>query len=406
MPGRSSRLLTIFSEAIPCGHKRDAYSGADIEMNTLKHSPPWFTTAVLAVLLCMPPTVRADGVSLDDLQSILLIDKESISVSGISSGAYMAQQFHVIHSSRIMGAGIIAGGPYNCSGGFYYLSLFDPTGLYAALNVCSATNLLGLFTGPPEVEQSINSTLEEAKAQKIDDPANLAKARVWLFSGENDATVPRAVVASVEQYYLAFLSPDRIRFETLPGANHAMITDDFGSSCELSEPPYINNCGFDAAEALLQHIYGPPPLAPGVKKANNRFIVEFDQTRFFDPRDKSVSMHDRGHIYVPSQCARGRRCRLHIAFHGCGQQQDEIDDVFYTRAGYNEMAEANGIVVLYPQTQVWSESIIFQYTQNPKGCWDWWGYSGEDFLRKSGKQIQAVAKMVNTLLGENFLPLK
>ena len=362
--------------------------------------------SVFAALLFVIPAVPAETVSLDDLKKRIQIDKTSISVSGISSGAYMAQQFHVIHSSKIMGVGMVAGGPYNCSGGFYYLSLFDPTNLYAALNVCSAANFFGLFAGPPDVAQSIDFTQVEAEAQRIDDPVNMRKARIWLFSGGNDETVPRAVVESVEQYYRAFLSSERIRFVTLAGAGHAMITDDFGNPCETDGAPYINDCDFDAAEALLQYIYGPRPLAPKVREANKRFIFEFDQTRFYDRDDKSISMHALGHIYVPPRCARGEPCRLHVAFHGCRQHQDAIGDAFYTNAGYNEVAESNGIIVLYPQTQAWSESFIFQYTENPRACWDWWGYSGEDFIRRTGKQIQAVARMINVLVGEDFLPLE
>ena len=38
------------------------------------------------------------------------VDKTQISVSGISSGGAMATQIHVIYSSDIMGAGMIAGG--------------------------------------------------------------------------------------------------------------------------------------------------------------------------------------------------------------------------------------------------------------------------------------------------------
>ena len=40
------------------------------------------------------------------------MDKTQISVSGISSGAAMATQMHVIYSSDIMGVGMIAGGKY------------------------------------------------------------------------------------------------------------------------------------------------------------------------------------------------------------------------------------------------------------------------------------------------------
>ncbi|MCP5119622.1 MAG: hypothetical protein GY953_53160, partial [bacterium] len=58
---------------------------------------------------------------------------------------------------------------------------------------------------------------------------------------------------------------------------------------------------------------------------------------------------------------------------GCRQYQDEIGDAFYTGAGYNEVAETNNIVVLYPQTTAWSESVFYGYQENPRGCWDRWG---------------------------------
>ena len=38
------------------------------------------------------------------------VDHNKVSISGISSGAVMATQMHVIHSADIMGVGIIAGG--------------------------------------------------------------------------------------------------------------------------------------------------------------------------------------------------------------------------------------------------------------------------------------------------------
>jgi poly(3-hydroxybutyrate) depolymerase len=42
-------------------------------------------------------------------------DSGQVSVSGISSGAFMANQLHIAHSAGIMGAGIIAGGLYGCA---------------------------------------------------------------------------------------------------------------------------------------------------------------------------------------------------------------------------------------------------------------------------------------------------
>jgi hypothetical protein len=40
-----------------------------------------------------------------------------VTVSGLSSGAFMAHQLHVAHSDIIDGVGIFAGGPYYCAEG-------------------------------------------------------------------------------------------------------------------------------------------------------------------------------------------------------------------------------------------------------------------------------------------------
>jgi hypothetical protein len=39
-----------------------------------------------------------------------------------------------------------------------------------------------------------------------------------------------------------------------------------------------------------------------------------------------------------------------------------------------------------------------QISGNPKGCWDWWGYSGDDNLGRDGKQMRAVRVMIGRVL--------
>jgi len=34
---------------------------------------------------------------------------------------------------------------------------------------------------------------------------------------------------------------------------------------------------------------------------------------------------------------------------------------------------------------------------NPKGCWDLWGYTGNNYAYKSGPQMKAIKAMVNML---------
>ena len=45
----------------------------------------------------------------------LNVRKQSFTVSGISSGAFMAQQFAVAFSKTVTGTGVVAGGPYYVS---------------------------------------------------------------------------------------------------------------------------------------------------------------------------------------------------------------------------------------------------------------------------------------------------
>lgn len=354
-------------------------------------------------LLLVAVSVSAGEVSLEALAARLAIDRGTISVSGLSSGGFMAQQFHVIHSRSVRGAGIIAGGPYACATGTYPpFSWFDRTGLYAATSRCSNTNPWWFWGGAPELSFSLRATRREARAGNIDDPPGMRGDRVWLLSGSEDETVPRAVVTVLENYYLHFVDEDDVHHERLAGAGHAMITTGVGNACEASAPPFVNDCGFDAAGRLLEHVYGP--LRARVTPASPDALLEFDQTAHFDAGDRSVSLHRKGHVYVPERCVQGDTCRLHVAFHGCRQHQDLVGDAFYGGAGYNEWAEGNAIVVLYPQATAWSGDVL-RARANPRGCWDWWGYGGEHYLRRSGKQVRAVASMINALLGESLLPV-
>jgi hypothetical protein len=105
-------------------------------------------------------------------------------------------------------------------------------------------------------------------------------------------------------------------------------------------------------------------------------------------------------VYVPAACAAGERCRVHVAFHGCLQYAEKIGDAFYRNAGYNEWADSNRFIVLYPQTVATTLEPF-----NPKGCWDWWGYNGADYASKEGAQVAAVHAMLTRLAeGSGSLP--
>jgi poly(3-hydroxybutyrate) depolymerase len=65
---------------------------------------------------------------------------------------------------------------------------------------------------------------------------------------------------------------------------------------------------------------------------------------------------------------------------------------FAKETGYNRWADANRIVVLYPQA---AKSWFWPF--NPWGCWDWWGYSGADYATRNAAQLATVHAMLTAL---------
>lgn len=103
-------------------------------------------------------------------------------------------------------------------------------------------------------------------------------------------------------------------------------------------------------------------------------------------------MADIGYLYAPQSCTATRvSCRVHGAIHGHMQAAESVGNQFYTDTGYNNWADGNNILVLYPQVN--KSTIPF----NPQGCWDWWGYTGRNYAFKSGGQLKAITAMVNRL---------
>jgi hypothetical protein len=377
-----------------------------------------FAVLGLVVALLLPVQGQANHDRLPDpppqstdqkLPSLPNPDRAATTVSGLSSGGFFAHQVHIAFSRLVKGAGIIAGGPYGCVENIPNpWSPFWPRPLdrvSAAVVACThyfGSRYYGLRPSPPEAEESVRLIREATNQGLIDDPANLADSRVWLFHGKSDAVVPLGIMETLKQVYSTLgVHEPKLRFEqnqTGASANHGMPVSTFtGEStfpvrgCGQHEPPYVIQCGYEAAELLLRHLY-PEPLRPASDGPHrNGTLVAFDQTQFFDPTDRSVSLHGVGYLYVPTQCATAQ-CRLHVAFHGCKQDVDNVSDDFIRDAGYNRWAASNNIVILYPQA---TASIV-----NPNRCWDFWGYSGTNYANQSGPQMRAVKAMVDRLIGQ------
>jgi poly(3-hydroxybutyrate) depolymerase len=312
------------------------------------------------------------------------IDVSHTSASGLSAGAYMAGQLQVAHSKQMIGAALVAGGPYGCA----ETGSESPLPAAArnttqALEGCMSDKLRS--EGIPNVTALAERARALARYGKIDPLEGLKSDRVYLFSGGADQIVAPTIVQAAKDFYIrAGLAEDNIKFDTRKDAGHAFLTTDAGTACGVSAPPYVTDCDYDQAGAILNWLY--LDLATPAEKPAGKFI-RFDQSQFTE--DGAADLSKDGVVYVPPSCSKEGNCRLHIALHGCEQNINTVGMTFVEGSGFARWADTNRLVILFPQV---SASVL-----NPKGCWDWWGYTGNDYLTKDAPQIAAIWRMVERL---------
>ncbi len=307
------------------------------------------------------------------------IDKSQTTVSGLSSGGFMANQLGYAYSSTFKGVGVFAGGPYMCAGHSNYT---------ACMYNASITS--GMLS-------TMQADLNNWSGTSNDALANVAGQKIYLFVGTSDYTVgPNPMNAVNTQYGNNGVSGANLSYVQRASTAHVFPTD-FDStgnnSCSSSASPYISNCGYDGAKAAFTQFYGTLNARNNAPAAAN--YIEFDQTPFIAG---NPGMAATGWAYVPASCASGTPCKLHVALHGCQQNYATIGDKFVKNTGYSRWADTNNIVVLFPQTKVDNTSRATAASgslANPNGCWDWIGWYGSNFARKAGTQMAAIKAMVD-----------
>ncbi|MEJ8846415.1 fibronectin type III domain-containing protein [Variovorax rhizosphaerae] len=311
----------------------------------------------------------------------LNIDASQTTVSGLSAGGFMANQLGYAYSATFRGVGVFAGGPYMCGGHSNYTACM--------YNASISTQMLNTM------QADINNWSSTA----IDDKANVAQQKIYMFVGNSDSTVgPNPMNAVQTQYTANGVPAGNLEYVKRASTAHTFPTDFDGTgnnSCNSASSPYISNCGYDGAKAVLTRLYGPLAARNNTPAAAN--YIEFDQTAF----TSNPGMAPTGWVYVPSACADGATaCRVHVALHGCQQNYATIGDKFIKNTGYTRWADTNRIVVLFPQTRVDSTQRATSASgslPNGNGCWDWIGWYGSNFAQRAGTQQAAIRAMVDQL---------
>ena len=244
--------------------------------------------------------------------------------------------------------------------------------------------------------------------------ANLADDRVYIFTGSADQVVVfgRGCAHAPVLRTAGGEGQKASAIDDTVAAGHSIITDNpEDSPLDTNQPPYINRGGFMQSHDILRHIHGP--LKPPAAEPAGR-LVRFDQTEFFGSESRA-SMSEFGYAYVPRAVEEGASARVHIALHGCKQ-------------GYNYVNYVNGRR-RHRQPAALRQSVLHDHrlqrarrhqqhrrrlstgpgsdgngTQNPDGCWDWWGYTSPDpqrpdYYSREAIQIKAIHGMLERLGG-------
>ncbi len=327
----------------------------------------------------------------------------SITVSGISSGAFMALQMQIVHSKDIQGAVIMAGGPAACA--------LDRADL--AVKVCMKNPQQILEEGPigkRHFDLMVENTLELSRSTllvdgktlpgNIDDLKHLTGKNISLYHGSDD-TVIKSEMMNLTKTYLQKLNPDvSLRATQLPGTAHTWPTLEDGNPCLNQESPFIGKCSLDFAKEIFANFY--TNLKEKSQKSREELLAHLHEITIATPPFSFSEMFSRmasgtfifggpsistkAYLYVPESCSSGS-CPIHVAFHGCQMSSERIGKTFVEKSGLIEWADTNQTVVYFPQ-------VRDDNPKNPYGCWDWWGYTGAFYATRDGPQIKELWREV------------
>ena len=265
------------------------------------------------------------------------------------------------------------------AGGIYYCSQGDL--------VTAFTQWLSVGNDKIDVPKIIKKTEEFEAKGLIDSLDHLRGKRVFIFTGTTDVVVPQTSSKKLEEFMKHFDANVNSVWDVEWA--HSFPNNDFGNERNELMVPFINNWNYKGAYEEMSYLYYGM-----IKDSQEGFVYQnifkFDQSKYISIPG---CMHQNGYAYVPTKCqSNSKKCHLHVVLHGWLQTYDHIGLDMMVKTHYNELAEKNNIIMLYPQSVKSLGKVM-----NPRGCFDWWGYCDGDkinFATKEGPQIKAIMNII------------
>lgn len=245
---------------------------------------------------------------------------------------------------------------------------------------------------------------ESQTEAKLDDLSNLKDKPVWIFSGKEDKDVAHKVVDKTSEFFKDFGS--NVKYVNDMDCDHKIPTnfDWVPYKCNQPGGPGIANAGFDGFGDFMKHIW--PSMEGNLNPRTEDWksvgdLSTFKQEEFVSGDFEKSGLAELGYLFTPKSCQgeSAAHCKVHVFFHGCSCCAERCGTVQMEQPGTLHWWGVNDGIVLLPQVHATA-------TTNDC-CWDFWGYSGDQYYSKEGPQVKAVAAMVDRLLqkpgGQKFM---
>jgi len=403
--------------------------------------------STLAVALHLTPTTRAaesvdlntsqrfsiSGISSGGFMSVqmaTIYSNEFLGVGSVAGGFFYCAKNGLQEQ--------IAAGQSNLLG-TNNLLLFEPTGKINSKTLApefrpSVSNPIfmsvGLCMGNPLL--ATLPSMGQFQYDKLIEPLdNFKKLQVYIYNGQNDSVVKNSMIQKLYEFYTKNgVSRKQIKVSQTKGGHNFPTQKKGLNACEAQSVPYISSCNYDAAGDILSHML-KKRLKPTTPNMDHLYIVDqtlhhlnADSNEIANLKQPTESIGGYGYLYASDKClSHPDKCHMHVALHGCEMSDSfdkDFDELFQKQiinykvmgmrserdhpvtlsklptieqriskfgtfkfaenAGYIEYAESNDLMILFPQT--WITAANYPY--NPKGCWDWFGWTGSQYATQNG----------------------
>ena len=233
------------------------------------------------------------------------------------------------------------------------VSGFSSGGYMAAnhlITLSASAKRAAILAGYPVADGAKAATLKSMAARGlIDSIDHLRDAAVYIYRGQNDTLVQSWMARAVAWQMGQLMPRTSVYMHIEPGAPHGILVtgDPQAHACDHQGPPFINDCGngVDLFARVFPFVLnvpalpkGPNGLRPARHDPLRIFLLEqapFVQAAALGLSEEHIAsrLGDSAMVYVPTGCgeaaaaaAEETRCSIHVDYHGCFMS-DEVDHV-------------------------------------------------------------------------------